>query len=178
MVTLALPPQFTVEPLTKLLPFTVSVKAPLPAVAVEGLRLDMAGTGLFTVKLLPAEVPPSVFTTVTAKVPAVASCAEGMVTDREVLLTEAGVRLVPPFHFTSAPLIKPVPVTVMAVFPLPAVADDTLKLLIAGVLVVITKLLDAVVPPPGVALVTVTAVVPAVFTSAKVMAAVNWVADT
>ena len=39
----------TMEPLTKLLPLTVSVKAAPPAVADVGLRLVVAGTGLLAV---------------------------------------------------------------------------------------------------------------------------------
>ena len=169
------------EPLTKLLPFTVKVKAALPAARVFGLRLEIVGTGLFTVKLLPAEVPPSVFTTVTGKVPAEASCAEGMVTEMEVPLTEDGVSVVAPFHFTTAPVKKLLPVMVTAVFPLPAVADDGLMFVMAGVLVaaaLTVKVLPAEVPPPGVALVTVTDGVEAEATSVAGISAVICVADT
>ncbi len=47
----------TVEPLTKLLPFTVRVKADPPAVADEGLIPVVAGTGL----LIPDWVHPDQF---------------------------------------------------------------------------------------------------------------------
>ena len=42
----------TREPLTKLLPLTVSVKAAPPAVADEGLRLVVTGTGLVVVSVV------------------------------------------------------------------------------------------------------------------------------
>jgi hypothetical protein len=38
----------TVELLRRLVPFTVSVNAALPAIAEDGLKLDIDGTGLFT----------------------------------------------------------------------------------------------------------------------------------
>ena len=45
-VVLAWPLKFTTEPLTKLEPLTVSVKAPEPAVAVDGSSEVRTGTGL------------------------------------------------------------------------------------------------------------------------------------
>ncbi len=45
------PFQRTTEALTKLLPFTVNVKAAPPAVAEVGLMPVVAGTGLLTVKV-------------------------------------------------------------------------------------------------------------------------------
>ncbi len=70
----------TTEPATKPLPFTVSVKAVPPAVADEGLRPLMPGTGLgaaLIVKLWAFDVPPpgAGLVTVTWAVPADAMSA-------------------------------------------------------------------------------------------------------
>lgn len=46
VVTLATPLKLTVEPLMKPEPFTVSVNAPEPAVALAGCRVVITGTGL------------------------------------------------------------------------------------------------------------------------------------
>ena len=64
------------EPLMKLLPFTVSVNPAPPAVAKAGLRLVVAGAGLLAiliVKVWALEVPPpgAGVNTVTVAVPAV-----------------------------------------------------------------------------------------------------------
>jgi hypothetical protein len=60
----------------KLLPFTVSVKAPLPAMAEVGLILLMLGTGFAAVivKVTELDVPPpgDGLKTVTAALPALA----------------------------------------------------------------------------------------------------------
>lgn len=52
------PFHLTTQPLTKLVPFTVRVKAAEPAVAEVGDRLDTAGAGLLTVKLRVKLLPP------------------------------------------------------------------------------------------------------------------------
>jgi hypothetical protein len=77
VVVRADPFQFTVEPETKPVPFTVSVNAAPPAVAEAGLRPVVVGTGLLIVKVWALEVPPpgAGFTTVTEAVPAVAMSA-------------------------------------------------------------------------------------------------------
>lgn len=53
-----LPPHSTTAPGTKLLPFTVNVKASLPATALEGESEVATGTGLSMVKVNVPEVPP------------------------------------------------------------------------------------------------------------------------
>ena len=73
----ALPPNFTLLPLMKPVPFTVSVKAPDPAVALAGCNVVMAGTGLLAaliVKTAALDVPPpgAGLVTVTDGVPALA----------------------------------------------------------------------------------------------------------
>jgi hypothetical protein len=67
------PFQSTTEPKTKFEPFTVSVKAGPPAVALLGEIELIAGTGLLMVNVIAFEVPPPgrAFTTVTEAVPAV-----------------------------------------------------------------------------------------------------------
>jgi hypothetical protein len=67
------PFQFTTEPVTKFDPFTVSVKAGPPCVALLGESELIAGTGLLMVKVIAFDVPPpgAAFTTVTEAVPAV-----------------------------------------------------------------------------------------------------------
>jgi hypothetical protein len=54
--------------LMKLLPLTVSRKLMPPAVAKFGLRLEMAGA--LTVKALPADMPPPLFSAVMLGLPA------------------------------------------------------------------------------------------------------------
>jgi hypothetical protein len=53
-----LPPHSTTAPETKLLPFTVNVKAPLPATTLDGESEVATGTGLSMVKVTVPEVPP------------------------------------------------------------------------------------------------------------------------
>ena len=62
----------TTDPLTKLLPFTVSVKFPPPAPTDVGDMLASEGTGLLTVKVKAPLVPPpgAAFITVIDNVPA------------------------------------------------------------------------------------------------------------
>ena len=69
--------QCTFEPETKLDPLTVRVKPGPPAVALLGEIELIAGTGLLTVNVLGADVPPPGpgFVTVTMNVPAVAISA-------------------------------------------------------------------------------------------------------
>jgi hypothetical protein len=75
------PFQSTTEPETKFEPFTVSVKAGPPAVALLGEIELIAGTGLLTVNVIAFDVPPPgvAFTTVTEAVPAVLMSPEGTV---------------------------------------------------------------------------------------------------
>jgi hypothetical protein len=81
VVALAAPLNFTAEPDTKPVPFTVRVKAALPAVALGGTIEISVGTGLLTVNAWGPEVPPpgGGFVTVTFDVPDVAISAAGTV---------------------------------------------------------------------------------------------------
>jgi hypothetical protein len=67
------PSNCTLDPLTKFVPFTVSVTAPLPAVTEMGLMLSSVGVGFTTPKSEEFEVPPPGvgLTTVIANVPPV-----------------------------------------------------------------------------------------------------------
>jgi hypothetical protein len=72
----------TADPFTKFEPFTVSVRAPLPATVVVGDKLEIDGTGLaglLTVKVRDALVPPPGVDTVMERDPAVASALSGIV---------------------------------------------------------------------------------------------------
>jgi hypothetical protein len=77
VVVRAVPFQFTAAPLTKFIPFTVKVSAPLPTTALEGDSDVIRGCGLLTVKVTAAEVPPpgAGLLTVTLTAPAVAMSA-------------------------------------------------------------------------------------------------------
>lgn len=120
------PFQLTTEPVTKLLPVTVKVKAPLPAIAVLGLMAVVTGIGLLTmivliVKRSAALVPPpgAGVNTETAAVPAVAILAAGTTAVNCDELPKVVVSAMP-FQFIVDPLIKPVPVMVMVKATSPA----------------------------------------------------------
>ena len=107
------PFQSTTEPATKFEPFTVSVKAGPPAVALVGEIELIAGTGLLMVNVIAFDVPPpgGLFTTVTEAVPAVAMSTAVMEAVTIVLL-EKVVVCADPFQFTTELVTKPEPLTV------------------------------------------------------------------
>jgi hypothetical protein len=78
----SVPPKLTVAPVTKVPPFTVSVNCPRPAVVAEGLRLEMVGVGLLTVKVNALDAPPpgAALLTVTFREPAVLIADAGTLT--------------------------------------------------------------------------------------------------
>jgi hypothetical protein len=88
VVVRLLPPHSTTAPFTKLLPLTVSVKAPLPAITLVGDSDVAAGTGLPMVNVMALEVPPSGagVITVTLAVPGVAMSAAVIPAVSEVAL--------------------------------------------------------------------------------------------
>jgi len=112
----------TRDPFTKFEPFTVSVKVPLPTTTVAGDRLVSDGTGLLTVKVRDALVPPPGVETVTERDPAVASVLAGIVAVNCVLLTNIVLRFTPLTCTTDVP-VKFVPVAVRATGPVPATAE-------------------------------------------------------
>src|SRR5689334_12756720 len=115
------PFQFTMEPATNPLPFTVRVKAPLPAAAEDGDNNVIEGVGLgaaVMVKLALPEVPPPGvgLNTVTWAVPA--DVRSAALTDAVicVALTYVVARF-DPFQFTIEPATNPVPFTVRVKAP-------------------------------------------------------------
>jgi hypothetical protein len=113
----------TVDPETKFVPVTVSVKAAPPAVALEGESEAAVGMGLLMVKVRALDVPPpgEGLTAVTEGVPAVAISLAEIAAVNCVALTKVVVRALP-FHCTVAPETKFVPVTVSVKAAPPAVA--------------------------------------------------------
>jgi hypothetical protein len=165
---------FTTEVETKFDPVTTREKAGPPAVALVGEMEVVAGTGLVTLKLTAVEVPPpgAGFVTVTGKEPAVAMSVAVMDAVMAVELMNV-VALALPLKLTTAPLTKPVPVTLNMNAPLPTLAEVGLRIVTvgAGLLMVNDKFPD--VPPPGAGFMTVTFTVPAVRMAEAGMVAVN-----
>jgi hypothetical protein len=156
VVTLAVPLKFTTELATKPVPFTVRVKAPVPATTPVGDSEVMVGAGLFTAKFMVFEAPPPGvgLVTTTGKLPAVVTSPARMAAVTTVELTNVVVRAFP-LKVTAAPLTKPVPLTVKVKAPefTSALAGD--NDVIAGVGLFMAKGLEFEVPPPGVGLTTV-----------------------
>jgi len=124
----------TVELPTKLVPFTVSVKAGPPAVALFGLRVVTVGAGPEVIgKFCAFDVPPPGpgLTTVTLAVPAVAMSAAAIAAVNCVAEINVVVRF-DPFHCTVDVVRKLLPVTVNVNAAPPAVALAGLRLLIEG----------------------------------------------
>jgi hypothetical protein len=169
----------------KLVPLTVRVNPDPPAVADEGLMLVVVGTGLsgtLIVKVCALEVPPPGvgLKTVTLVVPAEAISAARIEAASWVDETYVVVRAVP-FHLTTDPEMKLVPLTVSVKAEPPAVAELGLRLVVVGTGLsgtLIVKLCALEVPPPGVGLKTVTLAVPAEAMSEARIEAVSWVALT
>jgi hypothetical protein len=164
------------DPVTKLLPFAVSVKAAPPAVAEVGLMLVSAGAGLLIVKVCALVTPPpgAGLKTVTLAVPAVAILAASILAVNFILLTQVVVRSVP-FQRMTEPVTKLLPFAVSVKAAPPAVAEVGLILVSAGARLLIVKVCALVTPPPGVGLKTVTLAVPAVAILAASILAVNFI---
>src|SRR6266702_2829669 len=115
---------FTVAPLTKFRPCTVSEKAGPPATTLGGLRDEIVGGGSEALKAMLVELPPpgAGLITETKKAPAVATSAAKTADDSCVELTNvAGLDVAP--NNMLAPLTKFVPFTVRVKLPLPACTD-------------------------------------------------------
>lgn len=132
-----------------------------------------------TVKLAELDVPPPgvAFTTVTLAVPAEAISLAGIATVSCVALTNVVARALP-FHCTVEPLTNPLPLTVSVKAAPPAVAEFGLSVVMAGVGLLMVKVRELALPPPGAGLFTVTLAVPAAAMSLAGIAAVNCVALT
>jgi len=177
-VASGLPFQFTVEPETKLLPFTVNVNCGPPAAAQAGLSELIVGTALI-VNVCAFEVPPpgAGFTTVMDAVPAVAMSAAGTVAVSCVEETNVVVSEVAPQRTVEVET-KLVPVTVKVNCGPPAIAQVGLIEVIVGTALLIVNVCAFDVPPPGAGFTTVTLAVPAAATFAAGTMAVSCVAET
>jgi hypothetical protein len=183
VVARALPCHWTTELLTKLVPFTVSVNAPVPALVVVGDIDVIFGNGLFTVNVTEFDVPPpgAGFVTVTPGVlPGVATSPARITAVNCVALTNVVARAAPP-KFTVDVLTKLVPFTVNVNPAEPATILFGESVVTVGTgfgAAAILKLIAFDVPPPGVGFVTVTGGVLTVVMSLARIAAVNCVALT
>jgi hypothetical protein len=110
-VVSAVPFQRTVEPETKLVPFTVRVSPPQPAGYEPGFSDVMVGTGLLIVNTTVFDTGPLLFLTVTFAVPATATLTAGTIAVSCVAETKVVVSA-GPFHCTFEVLSKPLPFTV------------------------------------------------------------------
>lgn len=117
----------------KLLPFTESVNAPLPATMELGFNEPITGAGLEIVKAKELDVPPpgAGLETVTGAVPAEATSDALMAACNSTLETKVVLRALP-FHRTVEEEIKFVPLTVRVRLAAPAVADVGLKEVTVG----------------------------------------------
>ena len=125
-----------VEVGTNPLPVTVIVAAVVvPTYKLEGLSLIAPATGLFTVRVVAAEVPPpgTEFTAVTERMPAAAKSVEGSTALTCVELMNV-VDRAEPLTLITVDGTKPVPVTVTTVDPVPTgvLVDDNDEMVGAG----------------------------------------------
>lgn len=166
--------KLTTELAAKLVPFTVSVNAAPPAVALVGERVVTVGTGLLMVKVALAEVPPpgAGLVTVTLTAPGVTTCAAVIAAVSCVALTNVVVDAVP-LKLTTDVETKLVPFTVKVNEAAPAVTLGGESVVTVGTGLFTVNTEAAEVPPPGAGLVTVTLTGPAVAMSAAAMAAVS-----
>jgi hypothetical protein len=176
VVVRSAPFQRTFEPLTKLAPATVRVKAGPPTVALDGDSDVSVGDGFPIENVRAAEVPPpgvGLFTVIDAEPAAVMSAAV-MAAVSCVALTNVVVR-VAVFQRTVAPLTKPVPLTVRVKAGPPTVAldGDSDASVGTGLLFVICSCCADELPPPGLGVLTVIATELGFAMSAAVMAAVS-----
>jgi len=169
-----LPLKFTVELAMNPVPFTVSVNAPEPETTPVGDSVVTVGTGLFTVKPTPADVPPPGvgFVTVIGKLPAVFTSPARIAAVTCVALTKVVVRATP-LKFTTDEARNPVPFTVMVNAPDPKIALVGKIEVTVGAGLFTLNVTEFDVPPPGVGLVTVTGGVPVLAMSLASIVAVN-----
>lgn len=173
----SLPFHLTVLPDTKLEPVIVRVNAAPPVVPVSGEIVLKVGAGLLMVKVEVFDEPPpgvGLETTIEA-VPAVARSPTVIVALTCVELMKAVVRS-EPFHLTTHPLTKLVPVTVKVRVPDPAFAETGFIAVRVGVGLLMEKVEFADVPPPGAGFETEIDAVPAVAMSLADIEAVSWLA--
>jgi hypothetical protein len=166
------------DELMKLVPVSASVKSAPPAVALVGeIELSVGvGFGALIVNVCAPDTPPPGVgvKTVTDAVPALAMSLAEIVAASCVLLTQVVVRSAP-FHRTTDPLMKFVPVAVSVNPAPPATALLGDSALSVGARLLIVNVWALEVPPPGAGLNTVTDAVPAEAMSAAVICAVSCV---
>jgi hypothetical protein len=138
--------------------------------------------GTVIVKVWALEVPPpgAGLNTVTWAVPAVAMSAAVIAAVNWLEETYVVVRL-DPFHWTTEPVMNPLPLMVSVKAEPPAMVDEGLRPIVVGTGLsglLIVKVWALEVPPPGAGLNTVTWAVPADAMSTADIAAVNWIVDT
>jgi hypothetical protein len=142
VVVRSAPFHLTTDPLTKLLPFTVSVNPEPPTAAEDGDKLVRTGTGLPVVMVnvsAPDVPPPGVgLNTLTVLVPAVAMSDAGIAAVNCVGETYVVVRF-DPFQRTTELDTKLVPFTVNVNALPPAAAEVGLMLVVVGTRLFIVK---------------------------------------
>src|SRR5882724_2114757 len=163
----------------KLVPLSVSVSAPLPAMTLSGERLESVGCGLLTANVSDHIPPPGAgFSTEIEGNEAVATSLAGMAAVSRVLLTKVVVRF-EPFTCTTDAGTKLVPLRVNVNAPLPAMtlSGERPERVGCGLgpELLTARLSVADVPPPGAGFATETERVPAEATSVAGMAAVSCV---
>ena len=161
---------------TKFVPVIVSVKAGPPALVLGGESDEITGTGLLTVKLEAALVPPpgAGLTTVTRAICPCAMSLARMAAFNCMALTTVVFRA-EPFHITAEVDTNFLPLTVSVKAAPPAVTLEGESEVIAGTGLLIVNVCAAEVPPPGEGLNTTTDAVPAAEMSAALIAAVSFV---
>lgn len=177
----AVPFQLTTDAPTKLLPLTVTVNVPPPAVALAGESELIAGTGLLIGNVQVPEVPPpgAGLVTVMFADPLAAISPAGTWAVTLVALTKVVASAVP-FQFTTELSTKFVPFTVNVNGAVPARALTGASEVIVGTgfVAVMVNTMAEDEPPPLSGLATVILAVPAVVRSAVVIVALSSVAFT
>jgi len=145
VVAFAAPPKFTVDVLTKFVPFTVRVNAGPPAVAVEGESVVIVGTGLLDwlivrvggFKFVSGPPPGCGVNRSMGTTAAVAKSESGSFTVKEVAEQAVMFDLTAPLKRTTVALAPPQmiepPLTVSEKFVVPVVVVVGLMVLIAGI---------------------------------------------
>src|SRR5439155_622927 len=166
VVDRAEPFQRTDDVLTNPLPFTVTINAGSPAVALDGVSDSTLGTGFSIVNVRSPDVPPpgAAVNTDTCDVPATATSDAGIDACSCVPLTNVVARAAP-FQRTTEVLTNPLPFTVTVNAGSPAVALDGVSDSALGTGFAIVNVRSPDVPPPGAGVNTDTCAVPAAVTS-------------
>lgn len=181
IVASAAPFHLTTVPLTKLLPVTVSAKAPESAVAEMGVTIPRAGIGfvplIVNVRVLEVPPPGTGLNTVTRAIPPLATSLLGTIAVKCAPSTNVVVST-PPFHRTTVPFTKLLPVSASVNPAEPAAAEVGDSNPNVGTGLSIVNVCGLEVPPPGAGLNIVMDAVPAVAISLLGIVTLTWVALT